>query len=331
VSGRVGKPQVLLLLPLEPELEARLRERCEVVPLDARAPAAERSAALREARGVLLSNQLAVDAALLDAAPQLRVVAGVGVGYDRFDLAACSKRGVAVCNTPDVLTECVVNLTFGLLLALSRRLFEHQRYAQGGGWARREPLPPLGFDLRGKLLGVIGFGRIGREVTRRAQVFGLRTLWNDRFDALPAGAPRSEYRPLERLLAESDVVSLHVDLNPSSHHLLGAPQFARMKRSAWLINTSRGPVVDQPALAAALRSGDLAGAALDVLEEEPPRPDEPLLGLPNVLAFPHIGTSTLETRYAMRELAVRNLLAVLAAERPPSCVNPEVLAARGVT
>ncbi len=322
------KPKVVILWPLEPELEARIKEQCEIARLDPRARTAELAAALCDADGVLLSNQRHLDAALLSGCTRLRVVAGVGVGYDRFDLEEARRRGIAICNTPEVLTECVVNLTMGLLLSLSRRLFEYQRYVHSGGWARREPFPPLGFDLAGKTFGVVGFGRIGRAVTQRVQPFGVRTLWTDVFEELPEGAPRSEYRTLEDLLAESDIVSLHVDLNPTSYHLIGEPQLARMKRSAWLINTSRGPVVDQPALTAALRAERIAGAALDVLELEPPREDEPLLALSNVLAFPHIGTSTEETRYAMRELAVRNLLAVLAGERPPACVNPDVLSLR---
>jgi glyoxylate reductase len=322
------KPRVLILLPLEPELEASIKEQCELAHLDPRISNTDLAAALCDADGVLLSNQRYLDAVLLCAGSRLRVVAGVGVGYDRFDVETACKRGIAVCNTPDVLTECVVNLTIGLLLALSRRLFEYRDYAHSGGWARREPTPPLGFDLTGKTFGVIGYGRIGREVTRRVQPFGVRTLWTDLFQELPGGAPKSQQSSFERLLEESDIVSLHVDLNPTSHHLIGAAQLAQMKRSAWLINTSRGPVVDQPALTAALRAGTIAGAALDVLELEPPREDDPLLALPNVLVFPHIGTSTVETRYAMRELAVRNLLAVLSGERPAACVNPQVLCAR---
>jgi lactate dehydrogenase-like 2-hydroxyacid dehydrogenase len=318
------KPRVVVLVPLEPALEARIEEHCELVRVAARAPESALADALRGAEGLLVSNQLRVDEGLLALAPRLRVVAGVGVGYDRFDLAAATRRNVAVCNTPDVLTESVANLTLGLLLALSRRLFENERYARQG-WARREVPPELGFELAGKVLGIVGYGRIGREVARRAQPFGLRLLWNDLFDQLPADATRAEYRSLDALLAEADIVSLHVDLNPTSLHLIGAKQLARMKRSAWLVNTSRGPVVDQPALARALRDGAIAGAALDVLEEEPPRADEPLLGLPTVLIFPHIGTATHETRYAMRELAVRNLLAGVGGERPPSCVNAEVL------
>jgi glyoxylate reductase len=162
-------------------------------------------------------------------------------------------------------------------------------------------------------------------VTRRAGAFGMRPLFNDVFREPPAGAPESEYRPLDELLCESDVVTLHVDLNPTSHHLVGARELGQMKPTAWLVNTSRGPVVDQPALVAALREGRIAGAAVDVLEKEPPARDEPLLALPNVLVFPHIGTSTAETRLAMRELAVRNLIAALAGERPRACVNPQVL------
>lgn len=318
------KPRVVVLVPLEPALEARIEARCELVRVAARAPEGALAEALRDAEGLLVSNQQRVDEGLLALAPRLRVVAGVGVGYDRFDLAAATRRNVAVCNTPDVLTESVANLTLGLLLALSRRLFENERYARQG-WARRAAPPDLGFELAGRVLGIVGYGRIGREVARRARSFGLRLLWNDVSDPLPADAPRAEYRSLDALLAESDIVSLHVDLNPTSLHLIGAKQLARMKRSAWLVNTSRGPAVDQPALLRALGDGAIAGAALDVLEEEPPRADEPLLGLPNVLILPHIGTATHETRYAMRELAVRNLLAGVGGERPPSCVNAEVL------
>jgi glyoxylate reductase len=318
------KPRAVLLVPLEPELEALLEVRCELMRLDPGAPTDALTAALADAEGLLLSNQRHVDEALLACAPKLRVVAGVGVGYDRFDLAAASRCKVAVCNTPDVLTESVVNLTLGLLLALSRGFLPNERYARQG-WARREAPPALGFELAGKVLGIVGYGRIGRGVAQRARPFGLRLLWTDVFDQLPPDAPQAEFRRLDALLAESDLVSLHVDLNRTSHHLIGEKQLARMKRSAWLVNTSRGPVVDQPALARALREGAIAGAALDVLEQEPPRPDEPLLDLPNVLVLPHIGTATHETRYAMRELAVRNLLAGLCGERPPSCVNPEVL------
>jgi phosphoglycerate dehydrogenase-like enzyme len=212
-----------------------------------------------------------------------------------------------------------------LIFALALKLFENESYVRNGGWARRDPLPSLGMDIQGKTLGVIGFGRIGQEVTRRMQALGMRTLWYDIFDQPHPSAPKSEYRPLDALLAESDFVSLHTNLDASSRHLIGTAQLALMKPTAFLINTARGPLVDQPALTHALKTGQIAGAALDVLEREPPDPDDPIVQLPNVICFPHIGTATVETRRAMRELAVRNLLAVLAGERPPAPVNPEVL------
>jgi glyoxylate reductase len=313
------------MLRLEPELDAQLDSACEVTRVPENGSRQELLAALADADGVLLSNRVRVDAELLAAAPALRVVSGFGVGYDNVDVSEATRRGVLVCNTPEVLNAAVANLAFGMILALSRRLFENEAYARGGGWARRERPPALGSDLAGKTFGVVGFGRIGKEVTRRAGAFGMRPLFNDVFREPPAGAPESEYRPLDELLCESDVVTLHVDLNPTSHHLVGARELGQMKPTAWLVNTSRGPVVDQPALVAALREGRIAGAAVDVLEKEPPARDEPLLALPNVLVFPHIGTSTAETRLAMRELAVRNLIAALAGERPPACVNPQVL------
>jgi glyoxylate reductase len=282
-------------------------------------------AALANAEGLLVGNWVRIDTELLDAAPVLRVVSGIGVGYDRVDVGAATKRRVAICNTPDVVTEPVVNLTFAMILALSRRLFENEAYCRRGAWAEREAPPPLGFDLLGKTLGVVGFGRIGKAVTRRAHAFGIKTIFNDVFREPPPGSPASLYRPLEDLLREADIVSLHPDLNPTSRHLIGAGQLELMKRTAYLVNTSRGPIVDQRALEQALRSGAIAGAAVDVLEKEPPDPDEPIVTLPNLLTFPHIGTATRETRLAMRELAVENLLSVLAGAQPPACVNPEVL------
>jgi phosphoglycerate dehydrogenase-like enzyme len=319
-----AKPRVCVLMPLEPELEARIEAECRIVRPEG-ASREDLYAALSDCAGVILFNAQTVDSGFLDAAPRLRVVSGFGVGYDKFDVAEATKRGVAVCNTPEVLNAAVANLVFGMLLALSRRLFENEAHSRSGAWARREPGPPFGFDLAGKTLGVVGFGRIGKEVTRRAHGFAMRTIFNDVFEEPPPGSPESSYRPLDELLGESDIVTLHTDLNPTSHHLIGAPELALMRPHAYLINTSRGPVVDQPALVAALRDGTIAGAAVDVLEQEPPQEGEPLVTIPNALTFPHIGTATAETRYAMRELAVRNLLALVAGEKPPTCVNPEVL------
>ncbi len=318
-------PKVCVALPLNDDLNEKIDAVCKVDRVEIRAPRPELLAKLADMEGVLLSNGVRVDAELFDAAPELRVVAGFGVGYNNFDIAEGTKRGVAICNTPDVLTAAVADLTIGLILSLSKRLFENEAHSRSGSWAARKPLPPLGFDVNTKILGTVGFGRIGKEVTRRLKVFGMRTIWNDVFTELPAGAPESSYRPLDDLLREADVVSLHTDLNATSHHLISERELALMKPSAYLVNTSRGPVVDQPALTAALRSGTIAGAALDVLEKEPPDAEDPILTLPNVLTFPHIATATTETRLAMAELAVENLLAVLAGEIPRACINPEVL------
>jgi len=320
------RPKACIHLPLAKDLAARVDAVCEARHVAFGAPREQLLAGLADAEGLLLSNQVCVDGSIYDAAPRLRVVSGFGVGYDRFDVEEATRRGIAVCNTPEVVTVPVADFTIGLILALTRRLFQNETYVRSGGWARRERPPGYGVDLGGKTLGVIGFGRIGKEVTRRAQPFGMRTVFNDLFQEPPADAPKSSYRPLDTLLGEADIVTLHVDLNPTSHHLIGTRELGLMNATAYLINTSRGPVVDHPALVAALREGAIAGAALDVLEKEPPDPDEPLVTLPNVLTFPHIGTATRETRRAMAELSVNNLLAVLQGEPPPACLNPEVLA-----
>lgn len=318
-------PKACIALRLDDHLNEKIDALCKPSRLSTRTPREDLLAELGDTEGVLLSNMVRVDAEFFDAAPALRVVAGVGVGYNNFDIAEATKRGVAICNTPDVLTAAVADHTIGIILALSKRLIENEAYSRSGSWAARERIPPLGFDLAGKTLGIVGFGRIGKEVTRRLEVFGMRTTFNDVFTELPPGAPKSTYRPLDDLLRESDIVSLHTDLNPTSYHLISERELGLMKSSAYLVNTSRGPVVDQPALLAALRAGTIAGAGLDVLETEPPSPGDPIVALPNVLTFPHAATATNETRLAMRELAVENLLAVLRGESPPACVNPEVL------
>jgi phosphoglycerate dehydrogenase-like enzyme len=321
----VARLKACIHLPLAKDLSARVDAVCDARHVAWDAPREELLAALADIAGVLLSNQVFVDGSVYDAAPHLRVVSGFGVGYDRFDVEEATRRGIAICNTPDVVTVPVADFTMGLILALARRLFQNEAYPRSGAWARQERPPGFGLDLGGKTLGVVGFGRIGKEITRRAQAFGMRTVFNDLFEEPPEDAPRSPYRPLDVLLREADIVTLHTDLNPTSYHLISAHELGLMKPTAYLINTSRGPVVDQPALVAALREGTIAGAALDVLEKEPPAPEEPLVTLPNVLVFPHIGTATRETRRAMLELAVHNLLAVLQGEPPPACLNPEVL------
>lgn len=323
MSGQL--PLAVVAIPLPAEAETELAERCRITKADARDRAALK-AALSEADGLLCSPLVRIDSELLDATPRLRVVSNFGVGFDNVDLTEMTRRGIAVCNTPRVLSEAVADLTMALILGAARNVGANAAYVRDGGWSNRQAAPPLGFDVEEKTLGLVGFGRIGREVARRARAFRMRVLYHDIEPALGEWtfcAPRE----LQQLLMESDIVSLHVDLNEKTRHLIGARELNFMQRSAWLINTSRGAVVDQEALVAALEKGRIAGAALDVLETEPPTSDDPILSLPNVILLPHVGSATVETREAMLEMALRNLANVLAGDRPSSCVNPEALKA----
>jgi glyoxylate reductase len=248
-----------------------------------------------------------VDAVVLDAAPRLKVVANVAVGFNNIDVRHARSKGVIVTNTPDVLTESVAHFTWALVLAITRRLSEGERLVRRGGWKGWSFDFMLGTELQGKQLGVVGFGRIGRAVAAKASVFGMRVAYSGRRDAGVRGA---EFMSIDRLLNTSDVVTLHVPLNDDTRHLIDKKAIARMKRSAYLVNTSRGPVIDEEALAWALQQHLLAGAALDVYENEPViHPD--LLSLENVLLVPHLGSGTTETRMAMASLAVDNVVAVL--------------------
>jgi glyoxylate reductase len=248
-----------------------------------------------------------IDAAVLDAAPRLRVVANVAVGFNNIDVRYARAKGVIVTNTPDVLTESVAHFTWALVMAITRRLSEGERLVRRGGWKGWAFDFMLGSELQGKQLGIVGFGRIGRAVAAKAPAFGMRVAYSGRRDA---GVPGAEFMSLDRLLNTSDVISLHVPLSDDTRHLIDKRALARMKRSAYLVNTSRGPVIDEEALAWALQQHLLAGAALDVYENEPTiHPD--LLRLENVLLVPHLGSGTTETRLAMASLAVDNVVAVL--------------------
>jgi glyoxylate reductase len=242
-----------------------------------------------------------VDAALLDGAPSVRAVANLAVGTDNIDLEAAAERGVAVGATPGVLTDATADLTLALILAVTRRLPEGAARVREGRWGTWQPAEDLGSDLAGATLGVVGYGRIGRAVARRAEAFGMRVLHTTRSSGVP----------LDELLGESDVVSLHVPLAPGTHHLIDAVALARMKPSGYLVNTARGGVLDQAALRDALQGRRLAGAALDVTDPEPLPADDPLLDAPNLLIVPHIGSATAGTRARMAEMAVENLLAAL--------------------
>jgi glyoxylate reductase len=278
----------------------RLRDAHEVAVWAQPAPPtdAQLRESLADIDGLLCMLPDRIDAALLAAAPKLRAVANYAVGFDNIDLDAARARGVVVGVTPDVLTEATADLAFALLLAAARRLPEAASAVRNGDWRTWEPECWLGADVHGATLGIIGFGRIGRAVARRAEGFSMTVL-----------ATRAT--PLEELLARSDVVSLHCPLTPQTRHLIDRGALAQMRPSAILINTARGAVVDQQALVAALEAGAIAGAALDVTDPEPPRTDDPLLRTPNVLVLPHVGSATRTARSRMTEIAVENLLAAL--------------------
>jgi glyoxylate reductase len=257
----------------------------------------------------LLTDPICAD--VLDASDRLRVVANIAVGYDNIDVAHARRRGVVVTNTPDVLTEAVAEFTWALILSVARRVGEGERLLRRGEWKGWALDFMLGTELRGKQLGIIGRGRIGAAVAAKAPVFGMRAV----FAARQGRPPAHDETSFDELLIGSDVISLHVPQSPSTHHLFDRRMFARMKRSAILVNTSRGPVVDEEALGWALRERLIAGAALDVYEREP-QVHPSLLNLENVVLSPHLGSATRETRTAMAELAVRNVLSVLAGQAP---------------
>ena len=259
----------------------------------------------------------AVDAEVIDAGQDLRVIANVAVGYNNVDVAAARARGIVVSNTPDVLTDATADMTWALILAVTRRVAEGDRLIRAGGWSRWSMDFMLGTELRGKQLGVVGFGRIGRAVADRGRAFGMRIACASRSPVREADV---ESMPLDRLLATSDVVSLHVPLGPETRHLISQPQLARMKRGAYLVNTSRGPVVDEVALAWALSQGLIGGAGLDVFEDEP-RVHAGLMPLANVVLTPHLGSATVDTRTAMADLAASNALAVLGGQPPLTPVS----------
>jgi glyoxylate reductase len=266
-----------------------------------------------------------IDRDLIAAAPNLRVIANVAVGYNNIDVAFAQSRGIVVTNTPDVLTEAVAVFTWALILAITRRLAEGERLVRRGAWKGWALDFMLGADLRAKQLGLVGFGRIGRAVAARAAAFGMHVVYTSTHEAATpqaelSGGTAPERVSLDRLLNTSDIVSLHVPLTPDTRHLIDKRALARMKRSAYLVNTARGPIVDEEALAWALQRHLIAGAALDVYEHEPAiHPD--LLQLDNVLLVPHLGSATTETRTAMADLAVENVLAVLSGRSPLTPVS----------
>jgi glyoxylate reductase len=323
------RPNVLVTRPIMEAPLARLRERCDVT-VDENDFGIARDDLLKKVAGrdaliTMLTEK--VDAELLAAAgPQLKIVANHAVGFDNVNLVDCSAAGVMASNTPDVLTETTADTAFALIMAAARRVGEGERFLR-----RREPwiwgpLMMLGQDIHHKTIGIVGFGRIGQAVARRAKGFGMRVLYADAITLPPeveaeTGARRVE---MDELLREADVISIHTNLTPETRHLFSAEQFRAMKPSAILVNTSRGPVVDEAALAEALAAGEIFAAGLDVFEREP-EVTEALLDLENAVVIPHLGSATVDTRDAMGHLAVDNVFAALDGERPPTLLNPDVL------
>ncbi|MDQ2940675.1 MAG: D-glycerate dehydrogenase [Chloroflexota bacterium] len=270
-----------------------------------------------------------VDAELLDAAgPQLKVVSNYAVGFDNLDIPELTRRGIPAGNTPGVLTETTADLAFALMMAAARRVDEGSRYVRAGRWKTWGPMLLMGVDLHGATLGIVGFGRIGREMAKRASGFGMRVLYHDVHPATPdeESALNARRVEMDELLASSDLVTLHTNLTDETRHLIDAAALSRMKSTAVLVNTSRGPVVDQAALYDALRDGQIFAAALDVTDPEPMAADDPLLTLENCLVVPHIASASRVTRGKMAAIAAANLLAGLRGEPLPNCVNPEVYA-----
>jgi glyoxylate reductase len=266
-----------------------------------------------------------IDAEVLDAAPGLKVIANMAVGYNNIDVKEATRRGIAVSNTPGVLTDTTADFAWTLIMASARRLVESDRFLRAGKFHGWGPLMMVGNDVHGKTLGIIGFGRIGRAVAKRATGFDMTVLYHDKYTADPESekALNASSVPIDELLRESDFVTIHTDYNPETHQLIAAEQLAMMKPTAHLINTARGPIVDESALAEALKAGTIAGAGLDVYEEEP-KVSRALLELENVVLAPHIASASLDTRNSMALTAADNVLAALRGERAPDCVNPEV-------
>ncbi|MFL6623691.1 MAG: 2-hydroxyacid dehydrogenase [Sulfurifustis sp.] len=279
--------------------------------------------ALADKDGAVIALTERIDAALLACCPRLKAVCNIAVGYNNIDVAACSARGVLVTNTPGVLDDATADFTWALILATARRLTEAERWLRAGEWKGWKLKQFLGADVHGATLGILGMGRIGQAVARRARGFAMTVLYHNRrrVDADIEREVDARYVSLDELLSQSDIVTLNVPYSPATHHLIGAEQLARMKRSAILINVARGGVVDDAALVAALKERRIAAAGLDVYENEPKLLPE-FLELENVVLAPHIGSSTESTRHRMAMTAAQNLVAALTTGKPPNLVNP---------
>lgn len=323
----MSKPRVFVTRRIPQKGLDLLRDACNLHVWHGNLPPS-RDELLREivsAAGILALVTDRIDGEVMDAAGAgLKVISNMAVGYDNIDISAATQRGIPVGNTPGVLTETTADLAFALLMAAARRISESERFVRAGKWRTWEPTLLLGQDVYGATLGIIGFGRIGQAVARRAKGFNMRLLYHGGSDETAARELGAQQVSLDELLRQSDFVTLHAPYSRATHHMIAVRELALMKQTAILINTGRGGLVDPAALYAALCDGQLAYAALDVTEPEPIPLTDPLLTLDNCLIVPHIGSGSVATRDQMSVMAAQNLLAGLRGERLPHCVNPEV-------
>lgn len=318
-----NRPLVIMTHQLPNDWILPLSERCNLIagPEDATELDSNLKQFLPEAEGLLSLLTIPVQKELLDLAPKLKVISNLAVGVDNIDIQACTYRKIPVGNTPGVLTESTADLTMALILSIARNIPNASKDARNGMWKTWLPSGWLGMELNGSTLGIIGMGKIGQAVARRAQGFGLRVLFHDSESKV---IPNAHQATLEELLQESDIVSLHTPLTPETREMINETSLSRMKPTAILINAARGPLVNTNALVEALESNIIKAAALDVTDPEPLPMNHPLFRLNNCLIVPHIGSATQNTRRNMARLASENILAGLRGERLPNCVNPEV-------
>ncbi len=323
----MSKPKIFVTRKLPGPAMDMLDTECDMTvnPHDRPVSRKELEKAIEGIDGLLCLLTDTIDEDLLAKSTRLKIVSNYAVGYDNIDVDACSKRNIAVSNTPGVLTEATADLAWALLMAGARRLVEADRYVREGRFKSWGPMLFLGHEVNNKTLGIVGFGRIGRAVAKRAGGFNMRILYNSR-SRVGEEVEKSlgvEYRPLNQLFKEADYISLHLPLNEETRQMIGAKELKLMKSSAILVNTSRGPVIDEKALVRALKQNEIAGAALDVYEHEPALAPG-LTELPNAVLAPHIASATTETRTKMAVMAVKNLLAGLKGEKIPNLVNREL-------
>ena len=320
------KPKVFLTRRMPSAVMERLERETDLAwhTEDRAATKAEIIAGLKGRDALFCNISDRVDVELLDSCPGLKVVANFGVGFNNIDVATATARKIPVTNTPGVLTDATADIAFALLMNVARRIGEGERLVRANKWTGWQPLQLLGADIAGATLGIIGFGRIGRAVARRAKGFDMRVIYWNRTQLPAADEAGATYTSFDDVLRQSDFISLHVAYDSETHHLLGEKQFALMKSTAFVINTARGSVIDEAALVRALQTKCIAGAGLDVFEREPQLAPG-LCDLENVVLAPHLGSATIGTRTKMGMIVADNLLAASAGQRPPNCVNPEVL------